>query len=155
MKRAALAALLLLGTAFAAHADVDHYDDATGRHRSDDLMHVDAEACSARLGPPKNGTSTSAIYKRCMRQRGWKFVETEVEPGSAVCHATVLRYQDLPFSLNHHDVATMTLRIKPPRGPAYVTTVTKGVSSDSPPHAGATMTIRCDPANPGDIHPVD
>jgi hypothetical protein len=155
MKRASLAALLLLGTAIAAHADVDHYDDITGRHRADDLLHVDAEACSARLGPPQNGAPTSATYKRCMRQHGWKFIEAEIEPGSAVCHATVPRYEELPFSLNHHNVATMTLRIRPPRGKAYETTVTKSVSRHSPPRQGGTMAVRCDPANPADIHPVD
>jgi hypothetical protein len=155
MKRASLAALLLLGTAFAAHADHDVYNDATGRGRSDDLLHVDTSYCDQKLGSPQNGAPTSATYKRCMRARGWTFQVTEVQPGSAVCHATVLRYEELAFSLNHYNVATMTLRIKPPHGKTYETTVTKSVSRHSPPHVGATMTIRCDPANPDDIHPVD
>ena len=74
---------------------------------------------------------------------------------SAVRRATVVAYEEMPYSLNHHDVAQMTLRIKPPRGPAFETTITRSVSRQSPPHRGATMSVRCDPANPQDVHPVD
>ena len=58
MKRAVLAALIVLGSSFAACADQDIYNDTTGRGRSDDLMRIDANYCSARLGAPKNGVPT-------------------------------------------------------------------------------------------------
>jgi hypothetical protein len=155
MHRSLLASIFLLGAIVTAHADNDVYNDITGRGRGNDALQVDGTVCDQKLGPAKNGLPTSAAYKRCMRARGWAFAQTQVEPGSAVCRATVLSYQEMPYSLNHHDVATMTLRIKPPRGAAYVTTVTRAVSSDSPPRQGGTMSVRCDPANPTDIHPVD
>ena len=155
MKRAVLAALLVLGSSLAAQADNDVYHDTTGRDRSEDVLHADMSSCSARVGPQRNGVPTSAAYKRCMRGRGWAWEKTQVEPGSAVCRATVLHYEEMPFSLNHHNVATMTLRVKPPRGPAFQTTITKSVSRHNPPHVGGTMSVRCDPANPGDIHPAD
>src|SRR5262245_11160041 len=127
MKRAVLATLLVLGSSLAAYADNDVYHDTTGRDRSEDVLHADMASCTARTGPQRAGVPTSAPYKLCVRGRGWAFETPQVEPGSAVCRATVLRYDEMPFALNHHNVATMTLRVKPPRGPAFETTITKSV----------------------------
>jgi hypothetical protein len=79
MERLALAALLLLGSAFAAHADNDTYTNMAKTPRSDFELHADVDACAARLGHPKNGVPTSAAFKRCMRGRGWRFDHTTVE----------------------------------------------------------------------------
>jgi len=93
MKRMILAAALILAGALSAHADTDIYYDTTGRHRGDDLLHVDTAYCDARYGAPKNGRVTSLAYKRCMASRGWRFQKTKVvhyytdpnQPG-LVCH---------------------------------------------------------------------
>lgn len=79
MKRLALVTVLLLGSAFAAQADIDHYTNLLKVPRSDDLLHADVMACSERLGHPKDGTPTSWAFKRCMRTHGWRFDSTEVE----------------------------------------------------------------------------
>jgi hypothetical protein len=79
MKCLTLAALLLLGGALSAHADIDTYNDITKRHRSDDLLHADVSYCAQRFGEPKNGVPTSRVFKRCMLTRGWRFVATKRE----------------------------------------------------------------------------
>jgi hypothetical protein len=61
----------------------------------------------------------------------------------------------MPYALNNHYVAQMTLRIKPPREPAFETTITRSVSRHNPPHRGSALSVVCDPANPQDVHPVD
>src|ERR1700730_13895619 len=33
--------------------------------------------------------------------------------------------------------------------------VTQSVSRYDPPHVGGKLSVRCDPANPGDIHPAN
>ncbi|KJC61113.1 hypothetical protein UP10_09475 [Bradyrhizobium sp. LTSPM299] len=76
MKRLSLIALLLLGSAVAAHADNDIYTDMLKQKRSDDALHVDTASCDAQVGAPQNGTATSIQYKTCMRARGWRFSHT-------------------------------------------------------------------------------
>jgi hypothetical protein len=76
MKRFALIAMLLLGSALSAHADNDIYNDITRHHRNDDVLHVDTESCSQQLGAPQNGTPTSRQYKSCMLARGWRYSHT-------------------------------------------------------------------------------
>jgi len=79
MKRLALVAVLLLGGAIAAHADVSHYTNLLKQPRSDDVLHADAEYCNQRVGRDLNGAPTTAGYKRCMRGRGWRYDYTRVE----------------------------------------------------------------------------
>jgi hypothetical protein len=79
MTRMLLAATLLLGTAFAAHADNDSYTNMRKQPRSDDLLHADVDSCAEKLGHPKNGTPTSRAFKRCMLGHGWRFSHTTVE----------------------------------------------------------------------------
>ena len=79
MRRLSLVALLLLGSALAAHADTDHYTNLLKVPRGDDVLHADVMACSERLGHSKNGAPTSAVFKHCMRGHGWRFESTEVE----------------------------------------------------------------------------
>lgn len=78
MKRLIIAAALLAASALSAHADIDIYVDATGRHRGDDALHADTAYCDARYGAPKNGRPTSRAYKSCMAKRGWRFERTKV-----------------------------------------------------------------------------
>jgi len=155
MKRVGLTALLFFGAVIAAHADNDVYNDATGRGRGDDLLHVDTAICDAQYGAPQNGYPTSAVYKRCMARRGWRFQETQLDPNNMVCSARVLRFEDTDWALNHHPVARMTLRVRPPIGHVYDTTIEKAVSWHHPPRQGDTMRVRCNPSDPSDIHPVD
>ena len=76
MKRLALIAALLSGSAIAAHADTDIWTNVLKQKRGDDALNVDSGFCDAQLGAPQNGTPTSAAYKRCMRARGWRFSHT-------------------------------------------------------------------------------
>ena len=79
MKRLALAALLLAGGTLGALADTDNYTNMLKTPRGDDLLHADVMACSERLGHPKDGTLTSAVFKRCMAGHGWRFNRTIVD----------------------------------------------------------------------------
>lgn len=76
MKRTALLMLLLLGSAAAAHADNDIYDNTSKYSRGDDALHADGAICDAQLGAPQNGTVTSRAYRRCMASHGWRFRRT-------------------------------------------------------------------------------
>jgi hypothetical protein len=74
MKHLAIAATLLLGTAFSAHADTSIY---TSRHsKSDAELQAASQACDQQAGPDKNGAVTSAQYKRCMASFGWRYQRT-------------------------------------------------------------------------------
>jgi hypothetical protein len=76
--RAALAALLIVvEAAGAARADVDWFQDATGRSRGDDDLHADTFDCAVKVGKPRNSQPTSAAFKRCMLARGWRYEKTE------------------------------------------------------------------------------
>jgi hypothetical protein len=76
--RIALAALLVvLAAADAALADVDTFQDVTGRSRGDSDLHADAFDCSVKVGKPRNSQPTSPAYKRCMLARGWRYEKTE------------------------------------------------------------------------------
>ena len=80
MKRLALVAVLLLGGAFAAHADIDTYTNLLKTPRGDDMLHADTDACAAKLGGrPQNGRPTPVAFKRCMLAHGWRFDRTTVE----------------------------------------------------------------------------
>lgn len=79
MKCIALIVALLLGSGLAAHADMSHYTNMFKSPRGDDALHADAEYCSERVGPDRNGVPVSAAYKRCMRGRGWRYDYTKVE----------------------------------------------------------------------------
>jgi hypothetical protein len=75
--------------------------------------------------------------------------------GPLACSARVLEIQDTDIGLNEGALARLTLRVTPPRGRIFDTTVWKEVSMDAPPRRGSTLRVTCDPANPGDIHPID
>jgi hypothetical protein len=47
------------------------------------------------------------------------------------------------------------LRVTPPRGRAFETTITRSVSRHQPPHRGSRLSVLCDPDNPQDVHPAD
>jgi hypothetical protein len=76
MKRFALIATLLLGSALNAHADNDIYNDVSKHRRGDDALHADTDVCSQTLGAPQNGTPTSRPYKSCMLALGWRYSHT-------------------------------------------------------------------------------
>jgi hypothetical protein len=76
MKRAMLAAALVLAGAFAAHADVDGWSPMA---RHDDLDAA-SDACDQAAGKNMNDVRTSPQYKRCMARHGWRHAYTRREP---------------------------------------------------------------------------
>ena len=76
MKHAVMVALLLAGCVLNAHADNDVYNSATKHDRSDADLQAATDSCAQKLGAPKNGTKTSAQFKRCMLGHGWRFSHT-------------------------------------------------------------------------------
>jgi hypothetical protein len=76
MKRAVLAAVLVLGAGFGAQADNTVYVNILKRPRGDTALQADAQYCDQRVGHDRNGRPTSAAYKRCMLSRGWRFQYT-------------------------------------------------------------------------------
>jgi hypothetical protein len=165
MKRSMIAALFLAGSVLAARADTTTYvfKDVVkpyGQDRSGAVRQADGRACgvSGDLDLPKN----IPAFKKCMLAHGWRFdhIERDRSPavaasGPLACTALVLQVQDTDIGLNHGALAGLTLRVTPPRGRPFVTTVWKEVSMDEPPRRGGTIRVTCDPANPSDIHPVD
>jgi hypothetical protein len=79
MTRIVLVAVLLLGGAPNAQADIDTYDSITRRPRSDAVLQADTDYCTRTVGRNWNGVPTSARFKRCMLSRGWRFARTTRE----------------------------------------------------------------------------
>jgi hypothetical protein len=84
LKTAVVGLAFLIAGAGLAHSDTDRYDDVTGKGRSDRLLDADADYCKGKVGENKNGVKTSPAYKRCMRIRGWRFLETERDKAGKV-----------------------------------------------------------------------
>jgi hypothetical protein len=79
MKRLALVALLLLGSALGAQADTDHWGNTLKYPRPDPAADIDADYCAQMVGPDLNGRPTSPAFKRCMASRGWRYQYTTRE----------------------------------------------------------------------------
>ena len=75
--------------------------------------------------------------------------------GLLACSARVLAIQDTDIGLNDSALARLTLRVTPPRRRAFDTTIWKEVSMEAPPRRGSVLRLTCDPANPGEVHPID
>jgi hypothetical protein len=75
--------------------------------------------------------------------------------GPLACSPRVLEIQDTDIGLNDGAPARLTLRVTPPRGRAFETTVWKEVLMDAPPRRGSTLRVTCDSANPSEVHPID
>lgn len=73
MKRAILAAALLLAGVFGAQADVDVWSPMA-RHGD---LNAATDTCDQQVGPNQNGVPTSAQYKRCMVRQGWRYERTK------------------------------------------------------------------------------
>jgi len=77
-KRGALAALIVvLAAAGAARADVDTFQDVTGRSRGDSDLQADTFDCWVKVGRTRSGQPTPPAFKRCMLARGWRYEKTE------------------------------------------------------------------------------
>jgi hypothetical protein len=79
MKRIVLVAVLVFGFGLGAQADNTVYHNTLKQPRGDDALHADGRYCDQRVGPDKNGTVTSAAYKKCMLSRGWRYQYTTRE----------------------------------------------------------------------------
>jgi hypothetical protein len=75
-------------------------------------------------------------------------------PGLA-CIAKVLHSEELPFAPLNHWLVRVTLEIVPPDGRAYEVAMQDYMPRQAPPpRRGQTFRLRCDPANPSDLHIV-
>jgi hypothetical protein len=70
-----------------------------------------------------------------------------------LCTARVLHSEELPFAPIHYWLVKVTLEVTPPNGTAFITTLQESTPWQvPPPRRGQTFRLRCDPANPGDLH---
>jgi hypothetical protein len=70
-----------------------------------------------------------------------------------VCLAKVINSEQLPFAPMGYWLVKVTLEVNPPGGPAYQVTVQDNMPwQGPPPRRGERFRVRCDPANPGEIH---
>jgi hypothetical protein len=71
------------------------------------------------------------------------------------CIAKVLHSEELPFAPLNHWLMRVTLEITPPDGRAYEVAMQDYMPWQAhPPRRGQTFRLRCDPANPTDLHIV-
>jgi hypothetical protein len=69
------------------------------------------------------------------------------------CSARVLYSEELPFAPINTWLVKVTLEITPPNGGAFVTTLQNSTPWQvPPPRQGQRFRLRCDPANPGNLH---
>ena len=69
------------------------------------------------------------------------------------CTARVLYSEELPFAPINTWLVKVTLEIVPPNGRAFVTTLQDTMPWQvAPLRQGQTFRLRCDPANPGNLH---
>jgi len=74
------------------------------------------------------------------------------DPG-VPCIARVLHSEELPFAPINTWLVKVTLEITPPNGSAFTTTLQDTTPWQvPPPRQGETFRLRCDPANPGNLH---
>jgi hypothetical protein len=81
----------------------------------------------------------------------------QASPGNRglVCIAKVLHSEELPFAPVHHWLVRVTLQITPPNGGAFEAVLQDTIPWQAPPpRPGQTLRMRCDPANPTDLHLV-
>jgi hypothetical protein len=82
-------------------------------------------------------------------------LSAQASPGSdrSLCLAKVIRSEELPFAPMGYWLVKVTLEVSPPGGPAYQVTVQHNMPwQGPPPRQGQSFRVRCDPANPGEIH---
>jgi hypothetical protein len=69
------------------------------------------------------------------------------------CTARVLYSEELPFAPINTWLVKVTLEITPPTGGAFITMLQDTMPWQvAPPRQGQTFKLRCDPANPGNLH---
>jgi hypothetical protein len=69
------------------------------------------------------------------------------------CVARVLHSEELPYAPINYWLVKVTLEITPPNGAAFQTTRHDWSRWQvPPPRRGQTFRLRCDPANPGNLH---
>jgi hypothetical protein len=69
------------------------------------------------------------------------------------CVARVLHSEELPFAPINYWLVKVTLEVTPPNGAAFETTLQDSTPWQvPPPRRGQTFRLRCDPANPGNLH---
>jgi hypothetical protein len=71
------------------------------------------------------------------------------------CVARVLHSEQLPFAPINYWLVKVTLEVTPPNSGAFITTLQDSTPWQvPPPRRGQTFRLRCDPANPGNLHLV-
>jgi hypothetical protein len=82
-------------------------------------------------------------------------LQAQASPGNRgpVCVARVLISEELPYAPMGYWLVRVTLQVTPRGGPPFETTVLHTMPwQGPPPRKGETFRVRCDPANPGDLH---
>jgi hypothetical protein len=75
------------------------------------------------------------------------------QASSGVCLAKVIRSEELPYAPMGYWLVRVTLQVSSPGGLAYEVTFQSQMPwQGPPPRKGQTFRVRCDPANPGDLH---
>jgi hypothetical protein len=92
MKRIILAVAFALSTVAGAHADTSTYIWQGKGRLNDAQLQAAAQVCDQQYGVVQNGAITSANYKRCMQEQGWRYQSTArentyIDPDSGMsCH---------------------------------------------------------------------
>src|ERR1700722_14312570 len=69
------------------------------------------------------------------------------------CVARVLHSEQLPFAPINYWLVKVTLEVTPPNSGAFIATLQDSTPWQvPPPRRGQTFRLRCDPANPGNLH---
>ena len=69
------------------------------------------------------------------------------------CVAKVVYSEELPFAPINSWLVKVTLEITPPHGNTYQTTMQDWMPwQGPPPRRGQAFRVRCDPANPSELH---
>ena len=69
------------------------------------------------------------------------------------CIARVLHSEQLPFAPINYWLVKVTLEVTPPNGGAFIMTLQDSPPWQvPPPRRGQTFRLRCNPANPGNLH---
>jgi hypothetical protein len=82
-------------------------------------------------------------------------LSAQASPGNegSVCIAKVIRSEELPYAPMGYWLVRVTLEVSSPSGLTYQVTFQNQMPwQGPPPRKGQTFRVRCDPANPGDLH---
>jgi hypothetical protein len=142
MRRAIIAAALFFGSLLPAWADNRVYID----HRRDsDTLHTGSKACQRARATQTSGAVTSRETIQCLRAKDGRQTVSDYR---LMCTADVLHSEELPGAPIFYHLMRVTLLIRPPRSPAFQTTLQNLISWQvPPPRQGQRFRLSCDPVS--------